>query len=163
MLALSDTQDLSSLRFGDAVNLECAGRILEIFRAVKGQSTAFLCLITDIVTARHPGFRPIDLAIILEAVKQEMALLEEETATFFLRPIAWGLQALRREMWFYKNANPNDREIVAMEAQKIYELLQTKSATRLISSTSHLKLLACARPTAMAPPAIGWLGMYISL
>jgi hypothetical protein len=156
MLALSDTQDVACLRFSRVVGLECAARILEIVKAVKRQPPAFLCLLIGILTVRFV-FHTREQALILEAIKQVMPRVDEESATTFLPPLA----SIFRDIWRVSPYNePQLAATVAAETQRILSFLQAKHAASLISSISQLRLLSCARSAAVTQPAMGWLRIY---
>jgi hypothetical protein len=158
MLALSDTQDIAWLRFSRDVDLECAGRILEFTKAVKKQPIAFLYLLDGIIKAAHRRISLMDLALILEAVKQAIPFLQEESATPFQRPLVTELQML----WWsvLRSLYPPDSKGMAVEVYGILDLLRSIHAASIISSEMQLRLLSCVRSAAVARPAVGWLRMH---
>jgi hypothetical protein len=97
MLALSDNQDLSCLQFYGLVDLECAGRILEVVKAVKRCCVEFLCLIADIINPLDKGLSHANHGLILGIVKQAMSLIDGESMAPLLRPMASGVQ--RHQQW----------------------------------------------------------------
>jgi hypothetical protein len=164
MLALSDSQDLESLRFPGEVNLKCAGRILEIVTAVKSRPVALSGLLIDIANATNGGFDPTKLAVILTSFSTISS--EEEYTASLLRPMVSGLQKLQ-QLAVEWDANDHswskDPSVLGhgiAESQRICSLLQAKYAASLISSTTQLRLLSCARSAAVAQPAMGWLRMH---
>jgi hypothetical protein len=161
MLAMSDMQDRACLRFVGGIGLQCAGRILETVKAVKRRPVEFLCLLTDIINASNMNFSPTELALVMEAVKQAMEGSDEEYIAPFLRPMASGLQVLDPHAITYLGYG--QVEVIAAETQRIHRFLQAKYATSLISSTTQLRLLSCARSASVAQPAMGWLNMHVPL
>jgi hypothetical protein len=161
MLALSDTQDLTCLTFGGGVDLECAGRILEIVKAVKTQPAEFLCLLVDIIGEVAWWASPTNPVLLLESIKQAMAFLDEEPIASFLRPIALELQKeLQFTKMFWRNWENSD---IAVEVERVCNLLQARYAANLISSTIQLRLVSCTRSVAVEQPATGWLRMHVPL
>jgi hypothetical protein len=159
MLALSDTQDLTSLGLR-GVDPVCAERILKVVKAVKRQPVTFIRLLADIINIHDKGFYSLDLAILLESVEQVIPFSDEES-TSFLSPLASSMELCRSRMVHSYIDTTN--VFVSAEAQRICSLLQAKYAARLISSTTQVRLLSCARSSTVARPAIGWLRMHESL
>jgi hypothetical protein len=160
MLALSDNQDLLCLWFRQPVDLECAGRILGVVKAVKRQHAEFLCLLIDIINSLDRGVSHANLALILEAVKQAMVFMDEDPITPLLRPMASGVERIQLAVgspwWLDRTLS----EYVTGEAHRIRGVLQDQYAARFVSSTTQLQLLSCARPAALVQPAMGWLRMH---
>jgi hypothetical protein len=166
ILALSDSQGLECLEFAGEVNLECAGRILEIVTAVKSQPVAFSGLFIDIANATTGDFGPTDLAVILKSIEKFTTSSDEEYPSFLLLPMVSGLQKLQQlavgldadaPAW---GKDPSVLEHGIAESQRICSLLQAKYAATLISSTAQLRLLSCTRSAAVVQPAMGWLRMH---
>jgi hypothetical protein len=136
------------------MDLECARRILEIVKAVKTQPVGFLALLLDIIWVTGNS-SPTNLALLLESIKQAMAYPDEESVTSFLRPMALELQEVLgwgEEFW-------TDSGVLG-ETERICHLLLSKYAAGLISPSSQLRLLSCARSGVVAQPAMGWLRMH---
>jgi hypothetical protein len=160
MLALSDTQGLDYLMFGESVGFECARRIFEVVKAVKRRPVEFFCLLTDIINPNDRRFSETELALILGTVTQAMVFMDEESITPLLLPMASGMQSIQltaaSERW-------RDRilhERVTGEAPRICGILQAKYAALFVSSTAQLQVLSCVRSAAVAQPAMGWLRMH---
>jgi hypothetical protein len=157
VLALSDIQDVACLRFDrEEVGLECAGRILEIVNVVKRQPVALLCLLTGILAIRYV-FNTRQQVLILEAIKQAIPFIDDESATTFLLPLASSLRGIQSVPG---DSEPHIEATVTAEAQRIHSLLQAKYAASSISSIAQLRLLSCARLAAVTQPAMGWLRMH---
>jgi hypothetical protein len=136
------------------VDLECARRILEIVKAVKTQPVGFLALLLDIIWVMW-GYSLTNKALFLESINQAMAYPDEESITSFLRPMALKLQRMLR----WDKASWKDSGI-RVEIERISHLMEAKYAKSLISQSSQLRLLSCARSGVVAQPAIGWLRMH---
>jgi hypothetical protein len=155
MLALSDTQDLTSLRFGGGIDLGCAERILEIIKAVKRQPVEFLCLLLDIIGVEKWSSSSTNPAVLLESIKQAMAIPDDESISYFLRPMALELQIMLQ--W----GKPLRRDSgILRETERISHLLQAKYARSFISSSSQLQSVSCALSGVVVQPAMGWLRMH---
>jgi hypothetical protein len=161
MLAEVESFLLSRNAFHRDVGLECTQRISEIIKIVKRQPVAIVCLLADILKVPVGRFYVTTLATTLESVKQAMAFLDDESTTSFLLPLASSIK-WRADM--VADLSAAERyAVVFAEAQRIYSLLQAKYAASLISSTTQLRLLSCARSTLVAQPAMGWLRMHVPL
>jgi hypothetical protein len=158
MLALSDTQDLTSF---DLVGVDplCARSILEIVKSVKRQPVTFIRLLTDLINMDPKSFYSLNLALFLESVKQVIPFLDEESITPFLCPLASSIELCTGELGSYLEKTA---VCVPAEAQRIYSLLRAKYAAGLISSSTQVRILSCARSSMVVRPAMGWLRMHES-
>jgi hypothetical protein len=164
MLALSGVQHVVSLQFRGQVDIECGRRILEVIKAVKRQPVELLCLLADIISTINGEYLQ-RLVLILEFVKHAMAFIDGESVTPLLRSMVSGVQRIQHlaeesHESHSQLRNSSMSERITGEAQRICSILQAKYAVTLISSTTQLRLLSCARSAALAQPAMGWLRMH---
>lgn len=163
LLALASGWTPLLVIFEASFNQECVGRVKKIGDTIKRDPVHIFALLTDIISA-HVDIvsRPQQAACVLELVKRVPPVLLDDAPVIAMHQMDRALRKLVLEMFHKRKGTSKDREMVVAEAKRLCSLLQGKASERLISSSSHLKLLSCARASALTciPPGLGWLRMY---
>ncbi len=163
LLVCSDTEHFSPLFSFHGLNADCIERISDICKAAKQQPASILLLLRDL-SARAAEYysHPNEPVFILESVEQARALPEDEDSTLSLRPLAQAVDLLGQKMLEDKYWDDLGRKKkVVGHAKRIAGLLHARSASKVIISHSHIRMLSCARASTSTQPAIDWLPMYI--
>jgi hypothetical protein len=167
LLAFSDHQDLSYPFSLDKLDVTCVGRIKDMCYAVKQHPPSILTLLSEIAktakTADPTDCTPQNVALVLELVEQARAQLEDVSSVLLLRPLADSIRTLRSEMLFLRVGSRRAIKLADAHAQRISGLLYAKSASMVVSSSSHSRMLSCAWTGGSAQPAIGWLPIYLEI
>ncbi len=129
------------------LDTDCVERITDICKAVKQQPASLFRLLRDISVWKAQFSIPTDdVPLILEAVEQNRALLQDEHSALLLRPLALAIDRLGQKMLQNRYGGDLERaRKVARHAKRIATLLHAWCAPEMITSHSHLRMFSCSQ------------------
>lgn len=139
----------------------CLTNIWNMCQEVKQQPGSVCALLTEILDTKSEC-NPCNVALILDSVLQLISIWNSGDSNVQLRPLASALaSSLEKMRW--EHAEDPYLKVVVLQSKEISRLLYTASVSVLISSSSHRRMLSCAKASTSVQPAIGRLPIYTGL
>ncbi|KIM23503.1 hypothetical protein M408DRAFT_262667 [Serendipita vermifera MAFF 305830] len=166
LLALPEDQPLSGITPLRKVPAECMERVGAMCIDAKRDHLSTLELLTDIAQSHSfDHYHATNVAAILESTHRILLTTDPSSILHLLPPLAHAIRHLNGNMLKESHVDmaEDERQVVAAHTKRICSVLETTAVTQMVSSSSHLRLLSCARPCGTGQSALGWMEIYTEI